>query len=223
MRAAPGLLLALIVVVLLAACSGETDEAPSAAQPESDCDKLAEEQAQAEAARAAATNDDERDHWLDVMIEIQSRGADCALEEKIADDELLWEDEAGDTTTEPESTSEPDPDSSFATACDLTLNSDFDEILAGGPVGWFVADAEVRNTGNVGIVVQVTGRFKQAGSRALTMRKNARVPYDERKNVHFKLPVQQQVASAFQSAPGYFEGRACSVGARITDSFGNPH
>jgi hypothetical protein len=40
---------------------------------------------------------------------------------------------------------------------------------------WLVADAELHNTGNIGIVVRVTATWKQAGSRPIRMAKKAKV------------------------------------------------
>jgi hypothetical protein len=149
----------------------------------------------------------------------------CSTETDEGQD-VQQEDEAseGDEDSTESAPAEPEanPDGDFDSTCDLALNSDFDEILSGGPVGWLVADAELHNTGNVGIVVRVTATFKQAGSRPTRLVKKARIPYGKRRNIHFKKPVSQEEADAFQGAPGYFDGNACSVQAKITSSFGTP-
>lgn len=215
-----GVSVGLVVGALALVGCGDAVEAGPAAKDKTSCDTLAEEQAAAEAGLKRATTDEEHDRWLDEMVKIQTRQADCDLQERIANDDLY--DELDDTTTEEAAPPAPDPSVDYASACDLNLNSDFDEILSGGPMGWLVADAELHNTGNVGVVVRVTATFKQAGSKPLKLTKTARVPDNKRRNVHFKQAVQQEGADAFQSAPGYFNGNACSVKATVTDTLGKP-
>jgi hypothetical protein len=111
-----------------------------------------------------------------------------------------------------------DAKADYTSNCDLLLNSNFDSSTT----GWLVADAEITNTGNVGAVIRVTATFKQAGSRPIRIVKKARVPIGAQKNVHFKRPVSQNETGAYQAAPGYFNGNACSVKAKITTTFGPP-
>jgi hypothetical protein len=119
-------------------------------------------------------------------------------------------------TTDPEPAPAPDADGKFTHSCDMLLNSDFESSVS----GWLVADAEVRNTGNVGIKLNVKAVWKQAGSNPIIKVKRVRLGYGHHRAVHFKLPVSTDQVDAYQSAPGYFNDNACSVNATITTTFG---
>ena len=127
------------------------------------------------------------------------------------------------STAEPSGTTEPapapNPDGKFSHSCDMLLNSDFESSVS----GWLVADAELRNTGNVGITVNVKAVWKQAGSNPIVRVKKVRIGYGHHRAVHFKLPITQDQVAAYQSAPGYFTNGACSVKGTITSNFGRTH
>lgn len=125
------------------------------------------------------------------------------------------------STAEPAGTTEPapKPDGKFTSSCDMLLNSDFNSSTT----GWLVADAELRNTGNVGVTVNVKAAWKQAGSNPIVKVKHARLGYGHHRAVHFKLPITTDQVDAYQSAPGYFGGSACSVKATIMRNFGRTH
>jgi hypothetical protein len=127
------------------------------------------------------------------------------------------------STTEPSATTEPAPapnaDGKFTHSCDMLLNSDFESSVS----GWLVADAELKNTGNVGVKVNVKAVWKQAGSNPIVEVKKIRLGYGHHRAVHFKLPLSTDQVDASQSAPGYFNDNACSVNATITSNFGRVH
>jgi len=130
---------------------------------------------------------------------------------------------AGSTAAEPSGTSAPDvspqPDGKFTHSCDMLLNSDFNSSIT----GWLVADAELRNTGNIGINVNVKAVWKQAGSGPIIKVKHVRVGYGHHRAIHFKVPITQGQVDAYQSAPGYFNNSACGVNATIISNFGRTH
>jgi hypothetical protein len=121
------------------------------------------------------------------------------------------------TTTEPAPA--PRPNGKFTSSCDMLLNSDFNSSIS----GWLVADAELRNTGNVGVTVNVKAAWKQAGSNPIVKVKHVRLGYGHHRAVHFKLPVTTEQVDAYQSAPGYFNNSACSVKGTIMGNFGRTH
>jgi hypothetical protein len=127
------------------------------------------------------------------------------------------------STAEPSGTTEPaptpSPDGKFTHSCDMLLNTDFNSST----MGWLVADAELRNTGNIGINVNVKAVWKQAGSGPIIKVKHVRIGYGHHRAIHFKLPVTQGQVDAYQSAPGYFNNGACSVSATIISNFGRAH
>lgn len=127
------------------------------------------------------------------------------------------------STAEPSGTTEPapapSPDGKFTHSCDMLLNSDFESSVS----GWLVADAELKNTGNVGIKLNVKAVWKQAGSNPIVNVKKVRLGYGHHRAVHFKVPISTDQVDAYQSAPGYFNDNACSVNATITSNFGRVH
>jgi hypothetical protein len=129
----------------------------------------------------------------------------------------------GASTAQPSGTTEPaaspQPDGKFTHSCDMLLNTDFNSSTS----GWLVADAELRNTGNIGININVKAVWKQAGSNPIVKVKHVRIGYGHHRAVHFKLPITQGQVEAYQSAPGYFNDNACSVNATITSNFGQVH
>ncbi len=127
------------------------------------------------------------------------------------------------STAEPSATTEPapapNPDGKFTHSCDMLLNSDFESSVS----GWLVADAELKNTGNVGLKFNVKAVWKQAGSNPIVKVKHVRLGYGHHRAVHFKVPISTDQVDAYQSAPGYFNDNTCSVNATITSNFGRVH
>ncbi len=125
-------------------------------------------------------------------------------------------------TSDPTSPSTPTkaPAAKYGHSCDLDLNSNYGQ----SPTGWLVGDAELHNTGNVGVMVRVKATWKQAGSRPITATKKTRLGYKKRHAVHFKIPVDQNQVDATQSAPGYLGGGGwCGVRATLVSTYGPAH
>lgn len=114
---------------------------------------------------------------------------------------------------------EPSPDGEFSNSCDYVLG-DFTNFTSHG--FRFVAGADITNSGNVGIVVRVTARFKQAGGDPIVLRKTANVPYAATKSVDMTKPVGQDNIDLIQSVQT--GGRdICTVDVAIVDTFGEVH
>jgi hypothetical protein len=102
----------------------------------------------------------------------------------------------------------------------MLLNTNF----TGNPTAWFVADAGLRNTGNVGALLNVKAVFEQAGSGPIVyVIKRVKLPYHGHHTVHIKRGVSQGVVDAYQSSPGYFNQHSCSVQATIVGTYGPTH
>jgi hypothetical protein len=112
----------------------------------------------------------------------------------------------------------PDPEGKFTHACDYILG-DFTDYT---PTGYrFIAGANVRNTGNVGIVVRVFASWRQLGTSPITDARTVRVPYGESRNVNFTKDVSSNNIDLIQAALG--NGPDCSVKVTIISSFGVVH
>jgi hypothetical protein len=74
----------------------------------------------------------------------------------------------------------PDPDSTFTHHCDYLIGSGENEYS-------FVADATVKNTGNIGIVAKVVARWSQIGTSDYKSKKEVRVPYGATRKVNFDI------------------------------------
>ncbi len=131
--------------------------------------------------------------------------------------------DGGSTPSQQPSSSQPapvpDPKGKVSGNCDMLLNSNFTSSVT----GWLVADVEIRNSGNVGYVANAKAVWKQAGSAPIVKVKPVTVPYGRTKTAHFKVPIDQNQVSAYQSAPGYFDNRACSFTATIMRTVGPAH
>jgi hypothetical protein len=126
---------------------------------------------------------------------------------------------ASDTESSSAPTTEaPNPKGKTTGSCDMLLNDDYNSST----VGWLVADVRVTNTGNVGLKVNTKAVWKQAGSAPIVKIKPVRVPVGRAKTAHFKVPIDQNTVSAYQSAPGYISGNGnpCSTTATIMGTYG---
>jgi hypothetical protein len=103
------------------------------------------------------------------------------------------------------------PDGRIESVCDYLLGN-FTETRRGYR---FVADATVRNTGNVGIVVKLTGTWDQIGGAPVKVVKTVSVPTEGRKIVHLLRVASSDEIDRHQSA-----NSRCNVKATIIDSFG---
>jgi hypothetical protein len=81
----------------------------------------------------------------------------------------------------------------------------------------FVADAAVRNTGNIGIIVRVRATWAQIGGPPVARTKAVRVPVQKGRTVRFDLPATQLQIDRHQSA-----GSRCRVRGTMVNTFGVP-
>ena len=100
-----------------------------------------------------------------------------------------------------------DVDGRFSSSCDIMLPSDF---INGSY--YFVGAAKMRNTGNVGIVVEVKARWDQVASAKITDERTFRLDVGQRKTAKFRLEATQDEIDEHQNSPDYFgSGEACKV------------
>src|SRR5690625_4724257 len=110
----------------------------------------------------------------------------------------------------------PKPDGTYTSSCDYILG-DFTESETGLR---FVADARLRNTGNVGTVTRVTARWFLAGGDEIKAQKSVRVgPGKTRRVGCVEVATQDQID--LHQALG-FSQKTCTVKATIIDTFGEP-
>lgn len=105
----------------------------------------------------------------------------------------------------------PNADGEFSSTCDYVLG-DFTESASGFR---FVADAELQNTGNIGIVVRVMATWKQAGGVPIKVVKTAKVPVNRSKHVGITRVASQDEIDLHQATD-----QGCKVKATIVDTFG---
>jgi hypothetical protein len=127
--------------------------------------------------------------------------------------------EESNTTTEEEI--EANPDATYRSGCDFLLG-DISQSSYGFVGTKLTGDARLHNTGNIGIVVKVVGRWNRAGSSPYRASKKVRLAVGGRKSVHLKVPVSDAEIDAIQSAQYSGAGAFCKVKASIIDTFGDP-
>jgi hypothetical protein len=108
----------------------------------------------------------------------------------------------------------PKPDAKYGQSCDYVLG-DFSEYSASG--FRFIADANLTNTGNIGVVVSVKASWTQVGTKPIVMTKTIKVPTGAKRRVAFTKQVGQNEIDLIQSAD---YNHQCKVVATITDTFG---
>jgi hypothetical protein len=129
-----------------------------------------------------------------------------------------------ETTTEEEFVDEPTTEEEPPPVADpkAQYDSDCDYVL--GPLTnlqfhpRFLGDARIRNTGNVGLVVNVVATWAQAGSPPVAEKKRVRIPFGGRKVVRFNRAASQEELDLHQAVDRY---PACKVRATIIDTFGS--
>lgn len=121
------------------------------------------------------------------------------------------------STPEPEPEPVPDPDGTYELSCDYDLG-DFDESGIDEAGYKFIAGGTLKNTGNVGIVADVTYKWRLLGQGWLKETKTYKVPYDRKRDVDILIPVGSEEIDAHQSADG-----DCRTSVKIVDSFGKVH
>ena len=105
------------------------------------------------------------------------------------------------------------PDGTYSLTCGVRLG-DFTE----GPHGYrFVAHGTLKNTGNIGIVVHVIGRWELKGAPPATTAENFKLDVDEKQQVEMTVPTTQQNVDAHKKA-----GNHCKTNIKILRTFGKP-
>lgn len=124
------------------------------------------------------------------------------------------------TEADNESTHEPpkpEPDARFSASCDVLFGDYTNDEY------WFVGNAKMKNTGNIGLVVRVRARWDQVASPNLKDEKTVRIPAGRSKSVKFRVPITSAQVDEHQSSPGYAgDGDACKVTPKIVDTYGTP-
>lgn len=131
------------------------------------------------------------------------------------------DEESSDPPTETEAPPPPpeaDPEVKFSHSCEYLLG-DFSEYT---PTGFrFVADANLKNTGNVGVVARVHAIWFQAGGTKVEMTKfGVRIPYRGNKRVGFLKQVGNDEIDLIQ-ALNYDD--QCKVEVVMVDTYGETH
>jgi hypothetical protein len=108
----------------------------------------------------------------------------------------------------------PKPDAKYGQSCDYVLG-DFSDYTATG--FRFIADANITNTGNVGVVVEVKASWTQVGTKPVVMTKTIKVPTGAKRRAAFTKQVGQNEIDLIQSAD---YNHQCKIIASITDTFG---
>ena len=147
------------------------------------------------------------------MIAVQGGDGSSASDTSDTDDDTGF-DTSADEEFEPEPEPEPavpDPVASYDKTCDYLIgegDEDYD----------FVAQTDIDNTGNVGLVARVTATWQMTGSDDLAVKKTARVPYNKARVVEFNIPATGEQIDRHQAS-----GDKCSVNVQVIDYFGRAH
>ncbi len=116
------------------------------------------------------------------------------------------------TTSAPEPEPSPDPSGTYTSSCDYLLG-DFTETASGYR---FVADARVKNTGNIGIVMEIRASWFLAGGGAVKEVRRVALDVGQSKRVGVTVPVSQDQVDLHQS---YDSGDSCKVTGVMVDSY----
>lgn len=95
--------------------------------------------------------------------------------------------------------------------CDYLLSADFESSVA----GHFVAGGDLRNTGNIGVVVRVKGSWRRLGSNPVELVKRYRLVVGQSRTVNLRVAASGEDIDAHQAS-----GSKCSVTQKITATFG---
>lgn len=116
--------------------------------------------------------------------------------------------ELSDSTTEPPT---PNPEAKLSSTCDYVLGDANDDRL--------VADGSLRNTGNIGVKVRVTGYWRQAGQGPIKKAKTYRLAAGQTASVELGVNVGYNEISLLQAVA---RDRQCYVKLSIVGTFGDP-
>jgi len=111
----------------------------------------------------------------------------------------------------------PNPDASYTHSCDYVLG-DFSERTKRGYR--FIAQAQIENTGNVAVEVEVTARWVQVGSKPLRMKKLVTVEWTDNKTVNFTMPTTSDEIGLHQAYDG---DKSCGVKVDLVNVVGDAH
>lgn len=124
---------------------------------------------------------------------------------------------AEEESEEPEEEPAPaaDPQGNYSSSCDYLLG-DFSSYTKSG--FRFVADATVKNTGNIGTVNEVKAIWFQAGGKRVVVTKKVQLEPGQRKRVGFTKQVGQDEIDLIQALN--FDEQ-CKVVVSMVDTFGD--
>jgi hypothetical protein len=126
-------------------------------------------------------------------------------------------DESGALATSPETTEQtttteprdpPDPDGRYRIDCDYLLGDRINDYS-------FVASGTLRNTGNIGIVTQVTIEWEQIGTDPVTHEETVQIPEGKTEEIQVEIPVTSDQIDRIQAG----SGRYCNSNVKIVDTF----
>lgn len=122
-----------------------------------------------------------------------------------------------DTEPEPEEEPAPTPDpaGTYTSSCDYVLG-DFTSMTKTGYR--FIADAQIKNAGNIGTVYKVHGVWFLSGGGKVTGSKQVRLQPGKRARVGITVPVNNDQLDRHQ-ALGY-DSPTCKVRVEMVDTFG---
>lgn len=103
----------------------------------------------------------------------------------------------------------PDPHASASLTCDYLLSPGI------SAPNHFVGGGDLRNSGNIGVIVKVTARWQRLGQAPARIAKSYRVRRGQTRTVNFSVPATIEDISAHQSA-----NAKCSTHATVAGTFG---
>lgn len=110
---------------------------------------------------------------------------------------------------------EPDPDARYSSSCDYVLGN----FTSNTPRGYrFVAGANVRNTGNIGIVAEFQAKWFRLGTSAIVKTKEFRLDTGTSKRINVTVPTSQDNIDLHQSLG--FNDKTCDVKVTLIDTYG---
>ena len=112
----------------------------------------------------------------------------------------------------------PSPDATYSTGeCDYTLGA-ANFSVGGFPNAKAIAGTNIRNTGNIGIVVRATAYWQVTGHSSLKQVKVIHVGAGDHQRVTFSKGIPAYLLDGLQNAA--FQAHWCGVHAVITNTFG---
>lgn len=122
------------------------------------------------------------------------------------------------TAPAPQPSAVPSPGGTVKGSCDYDLGNDPVNGTAEA-----VGDIDAQNTGNVGIVLQITITWPQEGHSPLRMSKTVRVPYGADQDFQFSRRLTQDELSRLQDYQLGHTDSGCTYDGTVTGTFGAAH